>query len=610
MSDYQHAGVQPGLRIAIQGGDDFRAGDLTVPSGGVIERATRSHVVRVQPDADDDVFVSDDGRITVVVHGELLNDLARPARFVHDHYYGDPDTLARSLNGAFVVLIVDEGRDFIYVITDRVNGRRLFARSEEGANLFSTLPADFSSASDGIDVTAVAWYLANGTIHNGRTVYTDVHVVERASVISFNQAGYLARQYWVIDFDSAPSSSSLPEFQAALTQLVAQAVRRCVQDDPDVFLSLSGGYDASAIGGALRFDLDYHGVTCFSYAMGEALPGTDEHRAQEMARIMGYHHRLVQSYEGDFIQHLRLNGEFSRAFANPCDEVSAYDTIARSFDQHGNPVFFTGSEWFGDDCMDWAPLRLSRPADVLQSAGMYDFSRVRWVQQMLPDAVFHEMRSGLKNDYDEVWERCPFKENLYDAKDYVYLDQRLVHHNMPWWQCYPGRFAPVRNPLLDRDVLEFMTTVPTTLRRDKTLWRQTASQAYRQLFRLPRTRRGSYEFDLEREFVRHRSAVVEMIDSSSSPLDELLPPDIALKMLEVVCGNKGAELSAKTHVINFAKRSVPSRLKRRIRSFWPPSALVPEQAPAIVLRRLLVLREALRIQVQDGVRPAEIFDRG
>lgn len=566
------------------------------PRCTAVHLVTRSHFIRVEPAELDDHFCH--GRVTAIVHGEIFNDLTHPARFVFKHYNGNADALARTLNGAFIVLIIDEERDAVHLITDRVNGRRLFERTTRGARHFSTSLADLAPTSGGIDVTGVAWYLANGTVHNGRTVYSGVRVVERATVISFTANASAARPYWVVDFGSDPSSAPVSDLQATLARLVAEAVRRRVQDEPQVLLSLSGGYDASAIGGALRYDLDYRDVTCFSYAMGAAQPGTDEYRAREMARVMGYRHQLVQAYDGDLVKHIRLNAESSGAYANPCDEITAYESVATTRQHTGNPVFFTGSEWFGDDCMDWAPLRLSQPEDVLQSVGMYDLHRIRWIQHVLPGALYDEMKRGLKNDYDEVWERCPFKDDLYDAKDFMYLDQRLVHHNMPWWLCFPGRFAPVRNPLLDTDILEFMTTVPTALRRDKMLWRQTASQTFPQLFRLPRTRRGSYEFDLKGEFVRHRTAIVGMINSSSSPLDEVLPPDLPLRILDVVCGNKGAELSARTHVINLAKRSIPARLKRRIRSFWPPSAFVPEQAPAVVLRRILVLREAMRIHTQ------------
>ncbi len=596
------------LHVSIRQNGDEAETKLFASGSAGIARSTQSYAIVIHPAINDDIFESGDGSMTVLVHGELFNDLARPAKFVYEHFDGDIKSLANILNGTFVIVVVDRTRDFIHVITDRVNGRRLFEQTLDNKTVFSTSLELFSSSSKRLDLVGVAWYLANGTVHNGRTVYSDICVVDRASVISFSSRGCHQDQYWQINFDS-DTSLSVTELQEALAHLIKQAVHRQVQDEPDIFLSLSGGYDASAIGGSLRYDLEYDRVTCFSYAVGEARPGTDEHRAREMADVMGYSHELIQAYDGNFIKHLRLNGALSDAFANPCDELSAYSDLSQGFSQVIKPVFFTGSEWFGDDTMSWSPLRLDQPVDVLQSTGMYDFSRIRWTQQLLPSSVYGEMHGGLKEDYEEVWRRCPIKEDLYDAKDYVYLDQRLVNHNMPWWLCYAGQFAPVRNPLLDRDILEFMTSVPTALRRDKKLWRTTATEAYPALFRLPRTRRGSYQFDLDREFLRHKDAVADRINSSSSPLDELLAPDIALKMLDIVCGRQGADLSSKTRMINMAKKSIPPRLKHRVRSLWPPSAFVPEQEPAVVLRRMLVLREALRLHKQGGAPPGAWHDR-
>lgn len=589
-----HFSIRPNI-------DDAEAVSFAGRSAG-FTRSTHSHAIVIHPAVGDDIFESGDGSTIVLVHGELFNDLARPAEFVYNHLDGDINSLAKILDGTFVIIVVDQSRDVIHVITDRVNGRRLFAQTLDTRFVFSTSLGLFSSSPKRLDSVGVAWYLANGTVHNGRTIYSDVRVVKYASVISFSSRGGQQDQYWQISFDPDLSSSAT-ELQATLIQLVKQAIRRRLQDQPDIFLSLSGGYDASGIGGSLWYDFKYDRVTCFSYAMGDARPGTDEHRAREMAGIMEYPHKLLQAYDGNFIRHLRLNGALSDAFANPCDELSAYTDLSQGFDQVSNPVFFAGSEWFGDDSVGWSPLRLNKPTDVLQSSGMYDFSTIRWIQSILPSAVYGQMCVGLEVDYAELWHQCPIKDNLYDAKDYVYLEQRIVHHNMPWWLCYAGQFAPVRNPLLDRDILEFMTSVPTALRRDKKLWTGAVTKTYPALFRLPRTRRGSYKFSLDREFVRHKDAVEEYINSSSSPLDDLLPPDIPLRMLDIVSGRQSANMSSRTRIINIAKQSVPLRWKHRVRSLWPPSAFVPEQAPAVVLRRLLVLREALRLHEQAGALP-------
>ena len=69
------------------------------------------------------------------------------------------------------------------------------------------------------------------------------------------------------------------------------------------FLSLSGGYDSTAILGILRYKLHMENVQCFSYIHSNKPSNDgDAYLAHKMANIAGYEHRMVQGYGGDILK--------------------------------------------------------------------------------------------------------------------------------------------------------------------------------------------------------------------------------------------------------------------------------------------------------------------
>ena len=71
-------------------------------------------------------------------------------------------------------------------------------------------------------------------------------------------------------------------------QNIGKAYR--LYDRPQVFLSLSAGYDSAGLLGALAFDLRVPEVRCFSYDHGAPPPNSDASLARQMAECAGYPH--------------------------------------------------------------------------------------------------------------------------------------------------------------------------------------------------------------------------------------------------------------------------------------------------------------------------------
>jgi hypothetical protein len=199
-----------------------------------------------------------------------------------------------------------------------------------------------------------------------------------------------------------------------------------------------------------------------------------------------------------------------------------------------------------------------------------------------------------------VLARYPAYEDLHDLKDHLYLDQRIAHLIMPWRQYIAGRLLPVRNPLLDRDVLDAVAALPSRWRRGKRLFRQTVTAMFPTLFEIPRARRGNYGIALSSEFARHADRIRRHIHAGGSPLDDLVAPDVALAVLEAIVEDAGRTPSLRQRVLGMVRERVPRSVKRPIKRYSPP--VVDPVGRAVFLRRWLVLREALNLR---GEAPGE-----
>ena len=91
-----------------------------------------------------------------------------------------------------------------------------------------------------------------------------------------------------------PQSFNSRQMAEELQSLLIQAVRRRLYDNPNVFLSLSAGYDSTGLLGILAYDLRVPDVRCFSYEHGAPSPNSDAGLSRQMAECAGYAHETIR----------------------------------------------------------------------------------------------------------------------------------------------------------------------------------------------------------------------------------------------------------------------------------------------------------------------------
>lgn len=463
--------------------------------------------------------------VTLLLQGRLYSDDPQecidPAQTLLNIYlrFGIL-SLARGLHGSCAVLIIDKRNDRIAIITDRVNSRKVFLGKYEDSFLISTSLRDFSTKP--LDPAGVASYLINRYLYRGRTVYAGVETLERASIHVLGRKGFVSERYWSYDFSESSlrrGVSAETGMQADLKKLLELAVARRIPEKGRVLCSLSGGADSRVMLGLLSSNVDRSRLTTLSYG---AAADDDVDVAALLSAELGIN-RLRYGFEGDLAKTIRMNGEYCEGL------VFFYPQGLEGLAERVGDISDDNVLFVGDECFGWQDMELDSFCDVLKkSVGIQ--SPVYIPEYYSYGKFSHaDIRDVLSEDNWALEQSCLNMAEWHDIKDFLYLDQRLPYMLLNWREFHASRFVEVANPWLDNDILDFMKTVPTSLRIDKQLFRTTAASMFPKLFSVRFAKPGGVSNEYVNSLLRlQRSSIEPLITSFDSLLDDLFPPDLIL----------------------------------------------------------------------------------
>jgi asparagine synthase (glutamine-hydrolysing) len=498
--------------------------------------------------------------VTVFLHGDIYGDggmRLEGARDLLDRYLNEgPMVLAKSLSGSHVILVVDGIHGFI-AITDRVGSRRIYAGGDSGG---MWLTSEILLYPEGVvDPAAVASYLVNRYIYNGRTIYRGVQSLERACVHRVDAHGIGSEAYWRFTYAPREDSDSVAtdRMMLELGELIRKAVRRRIPANGKVCISMSGGVDSRGVLGALLEESKSRGfeLKAMSYGLES---DTDVVAARSICAQFGINlHRV--SFRGNLSSAIKLNADCSDAvvFFYPQGLDGLRDVISSL---GSDSIMFVGDECFGLNMegMTRSDFSFATFDDLLGFIGIRAPAKVPSYYSY-GDTPAVEIEEMLQSDNDALRRRCPGPPYSLDAFGFMYLDQRLPHLLLSWRENHLARFVRVANPLIDNDILEFLETVPPALRFDKRLYRATVAKTFPQVMGTPivHDQGCSNEF-LDGLFVSQQFQIAEMLSCDSS-LDAVLPRPVIEEGLSDLVGS----LRIASYHLPRGVQSLMERLRRR-----------------------------------------------
>jgi asparagine synthase (glutamine-hydrolysing) len=247
---------------------------------------------------------TDDGALTIVFNGEIYNhrDVRRTleGRGVRFRTSSDTESILYAyqeygvdclehLNGMFGFAIWDANRRRLFVARDRVgvkplywsqNGQRLLFGSEIKALLVDPeVPRT-------LDRDAMRYFLRYGYVPSPATLFASVRQLPPAHYLLADESGVIVNRYW-----SLPHASGRERPEAEHVEMVYEQVKRAVDrqliSDVPLGAFLSGGLDSSSM---VHMMAEVTGGPISTYSIGFA--GVDTfHNELDDARFVSQHYR-------------------------------------------------------------------------------------------------------------------------------------------------------------------------------------------------------------------------------------------------------------------------------------------------------------------------------
>ncbi|HEX9771841.1 MAG TPA: XrtA/PEP-CTERM system amidotransferase [Steroidobacteraceae bacterium] len=467
---------------------------------------------------------NEDGTVVVVFNGEIYNyqSLIPELQALGHTFHTRSDTevivhaweawgdrCVERFRGMFAFALWDRNRETLFLARDRLGVKPLhYALLADGQLLFgSELKAlVLHPALDrAIDPLAVEEYFALGYVAEPRTIYRAVRKLPPAHTLTIRRGDPLPapREYWDVRF-STDNGVSLEEACAELNRRLEDSVRLRMISEVPLGAFLSGGVDSSAVVATMA-RVSAEPVNTCSIAFDD--PAYDETRfAQQVATRYATRHRVDHVASDDF----GLIDELARVYDEPYADSSAiptyrvcqlarrHVTVALSGD--GGDESFGGYRRYQLHLMeerlraslplsvrrpvfgllgrlypkaDWAPrvLRAKTTFEALARDSVEAYAQTMgFVREPLRRQLFSPRFQASLGGYraTDVFARHAARAGTDDPLALVqYLDLKtyLVGDiNTKVDRASMAHSLEVREPLMDHPLVEWLATLPSTLK--------------------------------------------------------------------------------------------------------------------------------------------------
>lgn len=467
-------------------------------------------------------MTNEDGTLHLVFNGEIYNHIQLRERLIRAghqfrtfcdtevllHLYEEKgDNFVQELDGMFAFALWDALRRKLLLGRDRAgqkplhyflkNGTLVFASELAALRCHPEFPAELSAA-------AMADFLSLQYIPSPHTIYREVRKLPPATLMRFfpDSGRVELDKYWHLDF-SQKCNMTFAEAKERLRELVAEAVRKRLMSDVPLGVFLSGGVDSAIVAAVTAKLCAPEPLRLFTIGFEDGL--YDERgNAQETFDWLRSHGRenvehFVKTFPtNDFGEIRRLLEHFGEPFADASMLATALlsrftrekVTVALSGD--GADELFAGYDRY-------LAIRLRKLSFLPERWQRWFFQKLA---NLLPDSgertlvgrlrrLCRMLAANRSNAYFSILDRCPLQlkhslagERLREMQDSARVFDLPFTAKDQVEQCLEADFQlylendilpkvdrtsmaaslEVRNPFLDRELVEFAATLPLSFK--------------------------------------------------------------------------------------------------------------------------------------------------
>jgi len=432
--------------------------------------------------------------VALVMAGELDAFPADPEAAALEMYEVHGEGFAHRLAGAFVIAIWDSSRERIVLTNDRFGLYNLFYAHRGGRLLFSPEVKGIlvdSSIPRRIDLTALAQYMRFQHLLGTRTFLEDIALLPPASVLTFQPGDDrpALKTYW--SFADLAHQPNVERGEAAeeAGRLLRRAVERMSGDRLRPGVYLSGGLDSRTILGLIR----RRPVASVTYGVANC---RDVYLAARIAQAEGSDHHWVDLPDGGWVLeqaalHLALTeGHHSWIHA------------------HGMSTFPAAREWMDVSLTGWDGGTVMGHPESVETLLVNAVDDEALVNRLFflfnqkftwPSLMESEERLLFAEPYRSQLRGRAFESFRQEIGPYLHL-RPDVRAELFFLRNHCGRLTQnmvtfarshleVRFPFFDYRLVEFLYSIPSSVRGARSLYQAVMERELPHLTRIP------YDYD-------------------------------------------------------------------------------------------------------------------
>jgi len=180
----------------------------------------------------------------------------------------------------------------------------------------------------------------------------------------------------------------------------------------------------------------------------------------------------------------------------------------------------------GDEVFGWTRGTLNTERDMLRAIFIYHLADLNvWSTLLNRENMYDILVWHSEHVLATISQRSALTD-LHDRKDYFYASERLFRNLLPA-RYFISNYVEVISPWLDNDILDFMRHVPTDLRKDKVLFRMTATALFPDLYTVPIATSMAQQTAAEKRHCRARNLylIQRAVLDGEYPIDQIFDRD-------------------------------------------------------------------------------------
>jgi asparagine synthase (glutamine-hydrolysing) len=483
-------------------------------------------------------MLNEDGSCAIVFNGEIYNYLELKTYLISKghvfktnsdtevilHLYDERgDDCVHDLRGMFAFAIWDRKKQRLFLARDRLGVKPLYYYAEGGTFIFaSELKAIIQdpAVKKELDLEALSDYLSFIYVPAPKTIFKNIRKQQPGHCLIVTAAGVVEKSYWDVNFE-CPAVRSEEHLVEELYSLLTEAVRLRLVSEVPLGAFLSGGIDSSAVVAIMSEVLEDAVITSSIGFQEEEY--NELQYARQMAEKFGtrHHEYMVEPKALEVLEKLvwHYDEPFADSSAIPTYYVSkmARENVTVALTGDGGDENFAGYRRYLYDSLenglrtkiprpfrrhvlgsiarlypkaDWAP-RVFRGKTLLTNLSLeperaYFNSVISFKNEQKEQLLRGDVINQL-NSYDSfsVFERHLGRAGGLDPLSKVqYLDMKTYLADDILTKVDRASMAvslEAREPLLDHKLVEFVATIPPSLKLRGKTGKYILKQAMRKL---------------------------------------------------------------------------------------------------------------------------------